>query len=109
MKLDPYVMKPVRIAYVQVIGKLWLPAIQAAQVYDLTDLDLYEIGKAAHTGELTRDLIQDWLARHGNDFASITDFHAQVGEQEIPWSKDDSEDAYDAIVEGYYQEGASPL
>lgn len=86
--MDPFVMAKTRRAYVEVLGKIWMPATTAAHSYQLTDYDLSNIGT------FTRDSVEQWLAAHAGDFQSITDFHAVCGEEDIPWKSEESEVAY---------------
>lgn len=85
---DPYVMRRTRQAYVCVLGKIWMPAIPAAQDYQLSDYDLRNIG------EFTRENVEDWLGSNAGDFQSITDFYAVCGGTEIPWADEENECAY---------------
>jgi hypothetical protein len=87
-KANPYRMQSVRAAYVQVLGKIWMPMTTAAYEYKLSDYDLENIG------DFTRENIDDWLGTHAGDFSSIKDFHAVCGEAEIPWTSEENEMEY---------------
>lgn len=91
--MNPYAMRPTRVAYVEVLGKIWMPATTAAHTYELTDYDLTNIGDT-----FTRENVEQWLATHAGDFQSITDFHAVCGEDDIPWKSEESENAYNDAV-----------
>jgi len=83
--LTPYRMQRLRAAYVEVVGKIWMPMTTAAYKYDLSDYDLENIG------EFTRENIDAWLGTHAGDFSSIADFHAVCGDTEIPWANEENE------------------
>jgi hypothetical protein len=51
MTANPYRTERVRRAYVDVVGPIWMPPIQAASTYRLSDYDLENIG------EFTRGLL----------------------------------------------------
>ena len=85
---SPYVMRKTRVAYVSVLGKIWMPAVTAAMEYKLDDYALRNIGK------FTRDNVEQWLAMHAGDFQSIIDFTAQCGDTMIPWKDEESEYKY---------------
>lgn len=80
--LDPYVMQPVRQAYVEVVGKLWMGST-AGYTYQLTDADLTSMG------EFNRETVGKWLKSHSGDFQLITYFHAVCGEIDLPWEDQD--------------------
>jgi hypothetical protein len=82
---SPYAMRQCRIAYVEVLGKLWMPMATAGTRYELSDYDLENIG------EFTRENVDDWLGTHAGDFSSVKDFAAVCGETVIPWSSEDNE------------------
>lgn len=71
--------------WIDVIGYIWLPQVMCAQRIDLNPYDMNNIG------EPSRDNVEQWLCTHAGDFQSITDFHAIVGETEIPWKNEESE------------------
>lgn len=84
----PYTMRRVRVAYVLILGKLWMPMATATMRIDLRDYDLENIG------EFTRENVEQWLMTHSGDFSSVTDFYAVCGNVEIPWSSEENEMAY---------------
>jgi hypothetical protein len=73
MTANPYRTERVRRAYVDVVGPIWMPPIQAASTYKLSDYDLENVG------EFTRENIERWLCTHAGDFQHVTDFHAVCG------------------------------
>jgi len=74
--------------WIEVIGKIWMPTVTCAQRIDLRAYDIENIG------EPTRRNVELWLGSHTGDFQYIEDFHAIVGETEIPWEKEESEFTY---------------
>ena len=71
---------------IDVIGQIWQPGIgTCAMTYNLSSYDIDNIG------ETTRDNVEHWLSLKSGDFQSIDDFHAVVGETEIPWSSEEGE------------------
>ena len=74
--------------WIEVIGRIWMPATTCAQRIDLTPSDLESIGEAT-PGNVGR-----WLTSHTGDFQSIDDFHAVVGEVDIPWDSEENEITY---------------
>jgi hypothetical protein len=85
---NPYIRARVRIAYVEVIGTIWMPATTCAYRYELRNYDL------ANIGAFTRRNVDRWLATNAGDFQVITDFRAVCGKREIPWVSEDSELTY---------------
>ena len=86
----------VRKSVVWVLGDIWMPSVQAAQTYELTD---YDVRNARDDdGEITRDSVDRWLSMHSGDFASVTDFAASIEDGnatiEIQWQSEDNEMAY---------------
>lgn len=74
--------------WIEVIGTIWMPPITCAQRIELDDY------KMSNIGEPTRDNVEYWLACNAGDFQSIQDFHAIIGETEIPWANEESELTY---------------
>jgi hypothetical protein len=92
--MNPYVMKPVRRAYVQVIGYIWMPShVECSYTFQLSDSDLKNIG------DFTRDNVEEWLSSHSGDFRSISDFCAVCGSEELNWAKEDSENKWLGIYD----------
>ena len=87
MVAEPYKMRRVRIAYVIILGKMWMGGTASLQK-NLSDYDLGNIG------EFNRENVEEWLTSNSGDFQSVTDFTAVCGEVEIPWSSEDNEMAY---------------
>jgi hypothetical protein len=83
--ISPYRMERVRRAYIEVVGHIWMPPIQAATAYNLSDYDLENIGEFNH------DNVERWLCTHAGDFQYVTDFHAVCGTTEISWATEESE------------------
>lgn len=78
--------------FVQVLGKIWMPACQAAMEYPLDSHAVECIG------EFTRENVEQWLCTHSGDFQSIQDFCATVGDEWIPWEFEDSEWEYGDLM-----------
>ena len=74
--------------WIEVIGVIWMPAVTCAKRIDLSAYDMENIG------EPTRENVEDWLGSHTGDFQSIDDFHAVIGETDIPWKDEESEFTY---------------
>lgn len=74
--------------WVEVVGTIWMPAVTCGQRIDLSRYDMDNIG------EPTRENVEQWLSTHTGDFQSIQDFHAIIGEVEIPWATEEGELAY---------------
>lgn len=79
MSLNPYIMAPKRIAYVQVVGKLWMSNKKFTCVYNLDDEALEKINI------FTRVNVEKWLNSNSGDFSSIIDFTAECGPIKIDW------------------------
>ena len=83
----------VRKSVIEVLGVIWLPAVECGQVMTLSGYDV-ENAKDDE-GRLTRDSVERWLCTHAGDFSSILDFHASIedGEAtvEIPWASEEHE------------------
>jgi hypothetical protein len=88
MTNSPYTMRQTRVAYVLILGDIWMPSTTASLHKNLSDYDLINIG------EFTRENVEQWLTSNSGDFQSVTDFYAVCGETEIPWSSEDNECAY---------------
>lgn len=86
--VSPYVKAIVRRAFVQIIGRIWMPPVTCAQYKNLTDYDLGNIG------EFTRENVEQWLTTNSGDFQSVEDFRAVCGSEVIDWAKEESEITY---------------
>ena len=85
-----YAMKRTRVAYVIILGKIWMPpGLVASLRKDLSDYDLNNIGE-----EFTRENVEEWLTANAGDFQEVIDFSAVCGETEIPWSSEENESKY---------------
>lgn len=75
---------------VQVIGKIWMPTITAAQEYTLSDLDLKQYG--IDKVNPNRESVFRWILTNTGDFQSIDDFRADIGENKVlDWKDPESE------------------
>jgi hypothetical protein len=71
--------------WIDLIGEIWQPGIgPCASKINLRTYDVENIG------EPTRENVETWLTAHTDDFQSIIDFHAVVGETELPWENEES-------------------
>ena len=85
-----------RKSIIEVVGRIWMPAIIISHRYTLTD---YDVNNAKDDdGNLTRESVERWLCFHSGDFQSVVDFHASLedGDKTIdfPWQNEDSECTY---------------
>ena len=80
--------------WVDVLGIIWMPAVEAGHRHDLSRYDMNNIG------EPTRENVEQWLTTHSGDLQRVIDFHAVVGEVEIPWEKEENEIKYSDCMEG---------
>ena len=78
--------------WINVVGTIWMPAVTATYTYQLTQYDMENIG------EPTRENVETWLSTHAGYFQSIKDFHALVGETEIPWKDEENEFLFNSIT-----------
>ena len=85
---DPYVAGRRRIAYVIILGTIWMPAVTVSLQKTLSDYDLDNIG------EFTRENVEQWLTSNSGDFQHVIDFTARCGSVEIEWSSEDNECQY---------------
>ena len=87
----------VRESIIWVVGTIWMPAVEAATHYKLSQYDVDNI-KAEGDGVIDREAVQDWLDTNAGDFQAITDFAASIedGEEtvDIDWATVEGEDLY---------------
>ena len=85
---------------IQVVGKIWMPAITCAMEYELDSYKLGNLLAEVEEGEsLTREHVERWLAVNSGDFQSVEDFRADL---ELPdgssftsnWEKEENEMVY---------------
>ena len=73
-----------------VVGSIWQPGVTAAQVHDLTPLDLEHIGNLKD-----REAVARWIDTHCGDFSAVRDFRADfhIGDEHVihEWENDESE------------------
>lgn len=86
----------VRVSYVTVVGKIWMPAVTCGQRITLRDYDIENMRD--DDGHITRDSVEQWLTTNAGDFRTIEDFAASIedGDQtiDIPWATEEGEYAY---------------
>ena len=75
-----------RASFVEVIGRIWMPATTAAMRYDLRDYDLENIrGESEFRGyadPYDRRAVEHWVAMNSGDFQSVTDFRFSISDSE---------------------------
>lgn len=85
-----------RVSYIDVIGPIWMPSVDAATRYTVSSYDLENMRDG--NGKITRDSVQRWLDCHAGDFQSVTDFSASLedGDEtvDLPWAHEESELTY---------------
>lgn len=84
----------VRKSIVQIVGRIWMPAIICGQT---KTLDSYDIENCRDDeGNITRDSVEQWLMTHSGDFQHVIDFSASIEDGDktvdIPWATE--EDKY---------------
>jgi hypothetical protein len=75
---------------IQILGRLWMPGVEAAT--DKT-LDEYDMGNIEDVRD--RDSVLNWLGANSGDFSAIIDFRADfhVGDEHIvhEWADEENE------------------
>ena len=77
--------------WIEVVGVLW-EGTRASLRIDLKPKDIAEIGKPTRENVAMKML---GPLKYGGDFQVIIDFHAIVGETEIPWATEEGEALWD--------------
>ena len=78
--------RQIRVSRIDILGRIWMPAIVCGQTLNLTSYD------EANIGEPTRENVEQWLVTHAGDFQAIIDFEADIGDAPlIPWAHEESE------------------
>ena len=85
---DPITLRRVRLAYVIILGYIWMPRVICSLEKKLSDYDLDNIG------EFTRENVEEWLTKNAGDFSEVIDFTARCGDEMIEWSSEENEMAY---------------
>ncbi len=78
--------------WIDVLGRIWMPNVEAAMTYDLGKYEMESIGAP------TRENVEEYLTKHAGDFQEIIDFHAVVGETEIAWESEENEIKYNMYM-----------
>lgn len=68
-----------RVSRVDVIGRIWMPAVVCAMSYTLEDRDLDHIREDGR-GRYTRPAVDRWLTTHSGDFQNIIDFRVTISD-----------------------------
>lgn len=83
-------------SFIQVIGKIWMPAITCAQDIELRQYDIDNMKN--EDGEIDRESVESWLGTNTGDFQNIEDFRADIEDGEkniiIDWEVEESEYIY---------------
>ena len=82
---DSHTMVSRRIAYIDVVGIIWMPEVTCAQTIPLTNYDLDNID------DFTREAFALWLGSHAGDFQQVIDFSVRIGSETLPWTNEDNE------------------
>lgn len=82
-------------SYVEVLGRIWMPAVMAAQHINLRQYDIDNMRD--DDGKITRDSLEDWLGSNTGDLQSIYDFSATIkdGESVIQIDWENEENAFE--------------
>ena len=75
--------------WINVVGHIWIPAIEAAQTIELRDYDIENMQD--ENGNVTRESVEHWLCLNTGDFQSIINFEAYIKEIEISFSDEENE------------------
>jgi hypothetical protein len=85
----------VRVSYVDVIGKIWMPSTTCAQRKTLRAYDVENI-RACGNGRITRRAVEQWLCTNTGDFSSIEDFRYSIEDgkktRDSDWAHGDTSD-----------------
>jgi len=86
----------VRKSVIDVVGRIWMPAIVASLRMELRP---YDVDNARDgDGQVTRESVEQWLATHAGDFQQVIDFRASIEDGDrtvdIPFATDDGEMAW---------------
>lgn len=92
----------IRKSVVNIVGKIWMPNMTAAQTLEMTN---YDVNNARdEEGKITRESVQRWLDMNARDFSSVLDFWASIEDGsetvEIPWGSEESEMTYNDCTFG---------
>lgn len=94
----------VRVSYVDILGKLWMPMCDASLHKTLSTYDVDNIREYSRhlsgdpAGPITREGFEHWLMLNSGDFSSVIDFRASIedGDATIDydWANEDNEIRY---------------
>jgi len=93
----------VRKSIVDVVGRIWMPAVVCSLRKELSSYDLENMRD--DDGAITRDSLEQWLCMNTGDFQSIIDFSASIEDGgttiNIPWATEEGECQYlDTLGDG---------
>ena len=89
----------VRKSVIDVVGRIWMPAIVASSRIVLTSHDIENMrDDEDDDAQITRESVEMWLSTHAGDFQEIIDFSASIEDGDktidIPFATEDGESAY---------------
>jgi hypothetical protein len=77
-----------------VVGRLWMPGVKAAQTITLEARDIEHIRGDKPFASITRDDVADWLTTHSGDFSEVIDFEARLSQGredvDLPWEDEEN-------------------
>jgi hypothetical protein len=82
---------------IRVVGNIWQPGVGVcAMAYSLSPYDVENMRNA--TGGITRDDVDEWLAKNAGDFREVLDFEANIDGSVFEFANEDSVgDYHDAM------------
>ena len=86
-------------SYIEILGRIWMPPVVAAYVYNLSEYDAKIIEEF-----ITRDEVELWLCKNAGDFQEIIDFRADIYARDInedivfEWSDPESEYTFNDLM-----------
>jgi hypothetical protein len=88
----------VRKSFIDVVGKIWMPAVTCSLRINLRAYDIENIRGRVSDNQITREDVESWLMTHSGDFQSVEDFSASIedGDQtlDFPFATEAGELAY---------------
>lgn len=87
--------------WIDILGRIWMPPVVCAQRKELSIYDISCMGMKVNDAP-TRDEVEQWLLLHSGDFQEVIDFHAVIGETEIPWKDEENELKFFDCMDDFY-------
>ena len=79
--------------WIDILGRIWVPPSICAQRKELSRYDISCMEMKINDVP-SREEVENWLYINSGDFQEILDFHAIIGETEIPWKDPENELKY---------------